>query len=167
VFAFEAHPFTFTFLEDNIKTNRLENVVPLNLAAGPARGHIKIKYESGNSGASHVTNESEQAIEVQMMTLDDALSERGIDDVDYLKIDVEGYEGFVLAGAHRLLRRNKKIIVQTEVDARHLKRYPQSRKLMVDSLTELGFAPHLLSDDGSLRRISLAELHYGDVIWAR
>jgi hypothetical protein len=102
-----------------------------------------------------------------MICLDQALPKHGVNVVDYLKIDVEGYEGFVLHGARSVLERSKGILVQTEVNLQCLQRYDLSLNLMIDDLGDLGFSPHLVLHDGTLTAISPTELSYGDVIWSR
>jgi FkbM family methyltransferase len=168
VIAFEAHPYTFKFLQKNVEENELGNVLPLNFAIGAEPGCVEIKYDPGNSGSTHVvSSRTEAAIEVPMICLDQALPKHGVNVVDYLKIDVEGYEGFVLHGARSVLERSKGILVQTEVNLQCLQRYDLSLNLMIDDLGDLGFSPHLVLHDGTLTAISPTELSYGDVIWSR
>jgi FkbM family methyltransferase len=45
-----------------------------------------------------------------MVCLNQALRKHGVNVVDYLRIDVEGYEGFVLHGARSVLERSKGIL---------------------------------------------------------
>jgi hypothetical protein len=49
-----------------------------------------------------------------MVTVDSLLESRRLDEVDFVKIDVEGYDGRVLAGAARALQAQRLGIVQFE-----------------------------------------------------
>jgi FkbM family methyltransferase len=51
---------------------------------------------------------------VPMRTLDEICEEAGIDAVDLLKLDVQGYELEVLRGAGRVLQRTRDLIVEVE-----------------------------------------------------
>jgi FkbM family methyltransferase len=51
---------------------------------------------------------------VPMLTLDDICEDAGIESVDLLKLDVQGYELEVLRGAGRILERTRDIIVEVE-----------------------------------------------------
>jgi FkbM family methyltransferase len=76
-------------------------------------------------GATEVTSE----VDVQVVTLDDALRDLGA--VDLLKIDAQGFEREVLAGARGLLRRTRAILIE----ANYVSHYQGDESL--GSLTEL------------------------------
>jgi len=52
-------------------------------------------------------------VEVEMARLDDLMAEIGIGDggIDFIKIDVEGYEYFVLKGAEHIIKGTKPVII--------------------------------------------------------
>jgi len=60
-------------------------------------------------GVSHIVSQAtatangEERYDVPQITLDDFTRDRGIDSVDFLKVDAEGYDLHVLEGASRLL----------------------------------------------------------------
>ena len=84
-----------------------ERIVPVKLALGAAPGTVKL-YGSGDTIASlydtrnplRVLGEPE---EVEVTTLDLFCREHGIEEIDLLKIDVEGAELQVLQGAREML----------------------------------------------------------------
>jgi FkbM family methyltransferase len=51
---------------------------------------------------------------VDIRTLDDLCMDAGMDSIDLLKIDVQGYELEVLRGARRILKRTRQIIIEVE-----------------------------------------------------
>ncbi len=46
--------------------------------------------------------------------MDDLLAEQGIEEVNFVKMDVQGYEHRIVSGFMETLRRSKKTIVLTE-----------------------------------------------------
>jgi FkbM family methyltransferase len=73
-------------------------------AAGDADGELMIETDHENLGASHVYLEAgarSDAIRVPAMRLLRILQDHGVEKVDALKIDVEGYEDRVLIGFFR------------------------------------------------------------------
>lgn len=172
VVAFEAHPLTFGFLRRNVDATGLPGITAINAAVGRKAGEISMVFEPGDAGSTHVADggpsrAGARAVTVPMVKLDDALGEAGIDRVDYLKIDVEGYELPVLQGARAVLERSPGIAVQTEIDVRHLRRFGQTPADIVGFMLPLGLRPHVVEHDGRLTAIEPARIDYGDFIWTR
>ena len=99
VFAFEPSPSVFPILRRNVTGNALENVSIEQLAVGKEKGKLGFV---GHSAYGHLVadegnqNEGET---VDVETVDALVRKLGIDRVDFIKIDVEGFEDGVLAGA--------------------------------------------------------------------
>lgn len=164
VISFEAHPLTAQVFRENVVLNAATNITLINAAVGAESGTLEMLYGRGDSGSTHVAvNADRSTVSVPVVTLDDNLAEMGISRVDYLKIDVEGFEPFVLRGARATIAANPGMTIQTEIDRRHLARYGLSPGDVFDLLREMGLTPHKVSSDGSLAAIDHAD--YGDVIW--
>jgi FkbM family methyltransferase len=86
-------------LRRNIAANGFTNVKVVAAAAGAEDGAVSLR--SGINAAIVGAGAGDQ--EVQLVRLDSALA----GPVDFLKIDVEGYEGQVLAGAQRVLAEHR------------------------------------------------------------
>lgn len=82
-----------------------DNVVLHGCALGAREGEIRMTTYTGNSGHSHVAETGE--IAVPMLTLDSF----GLEDVDFIKLDTEGYEREVLYGAVETLKRCKPTLI--------------------------------------------------------
>lgn len=93
VFCFEPEPTNFRFLAHNVRANGLTQVELHACALGEATGTVRL--EPGLNG--HVVAGGE--LEVPVARLDDLVGA----ELDLLKIDVDGFEGPVLAGARRVL----------------------------------------------------------------
>ncbi|HEX9945109.1 MAG TPA: FkbM family methyltransferase [Thermoanaerobaculia bacterium] len=96
VACFEPEPENLRELERNIRANRLENVQVFAAAVGAEDSRISMR--TGINAAVAGTGEGE--FTAPLTRLDSALTSP----VDFVKIDVEGYEGHVLEGARRILR---------------------------------------------------------------
>jgi FkbM family methyltransferase len=103
VIAIEPHPVTHARLAFNRAASGFAQVSLVAAAAGPADGELLIETDGDNLGASHiVTGEpAGNAIRVPSLRLQRILADAGIDRVDALKIDVEGFEDRVLTGFFR------------------------------------------------------------------
>ena len=122
VVAIEAHPGNFEMLKSNIKLNQLTNVIPLNYAVYSKETKIKLylpEVESGytiyNTIMSNRARTEDKFVEVSANTLDYILQSKGITDVNWIKIDVEGAEFEVLKGASNVLSKSKDIALLIEV----------------------------------------------------
>jgi FkbM family methyltransferase len=103
VIAIEPHPVTQARLAFNRAASGFTQVVLVAAAAGPADGELLIETDGDNLGASHIVSgkSSGNAVRVPSLRLWRILGDAGIDRVDALKIDVEGFEDRVLTGFFR------------------------------------------------------------------
>jgi FkbM family methyltransferase len=98
VIAVEPHPVTQARLAFNRAASGYTQVVLVAAAAGPADGELLIETDGDNLGASHIVSgtSSGNAIQVPSLRLQRILGNAGVNHVDALKIDVEGFEDRVL-----------------------------------------------------------------------
>jgi len=84
-------------------TAGLTNITLHPVALGKAPGSVSMNTEVGSSGNTTVGGKGD----IPMITLDSL----GLDDVDYMKLDCEGFEENVLRGAEHLLVTCKPVIM--------------------------------------------------------
>lgn len=107
VIAFEPIPKTFEYLVENIRRNGCEAKISAHrVAVGRQSGSIRFSQED-NSAINHITSE-EGGVEVPLTSIDTFF--RKGPDIDFLKIDVEGFEDQVLEGARASLFRCRPIV---------------------------------------------------------
>lgn len=96
VLAFEPHPRSFAKLEFNTMINGFTNIGCVNAAVGPEDGEAVLFADGGgNSGGASLRQDAVKpvlATRIAVVPLAKALEARGIDHIDLLKIDVEGFE---------------------------------------------------------------------------
>jgi FkbM family methyltransferase len=114
--AFEPQPKTFSVLQKNILINNLEaQVIANNCGIGSKSDSIEmyIPKFTGSGGGSfadlHQEEGDAEKIQVSVLALDSRISEGH--KIDFMKVDVEGFEFEVITGALGTIQRDKPTIV--------------------------------------------------------
>ena len=105
-------------LRRNIARNRLDHVTVVPVALGAASGTADLRLaqgvHSGHNTLGHFANDGVQAEwveQVDMRTVDEMAAELGLTHIDIMKIDVEGAEASVIAGARNVLTAARPLIM--------------------------------------------------------
>lgn len=134
--AFEPIPATVERLDLNIRVNGLADRIEVR-RVGVAATPGEICFTSDQDTTNHATVQGEQGITVRVETLDRALA--GTAPV-LLKIDTEGLEPDVLAGASALLTASSLLGVIVETSGA-LERYGRKVEDVVEPLVRAGLSP--------------------------
>jgi FkbM family methyltransferase len=111
--AFEPSRFAFSQLNERYGKN--EKVGNYNLGLGDEAGVFNMYYDqAGSKRASIFKGEQRLSESVQLTTIDGFCQTAGITKINFLKIDVEGYEFKVLKGAAAMLAMQKIDFIQFE-----------------------------------------------------
>ncbi|MEM7272457.1 MAG: FkbM family methyltransferase [Actinomycetota bacterium] len=154
VVAFEPGPRMFSLLERTIDVNGVGPRTTLHEAAVTDAAGTATFYLKGDwHGGSSLYNEADSPwdvteVEVLTTTLDDALA-NSLDGrwVDVCKIDAEGAEATVLAGAADLLA-NPDLVLLVEVHDRAWADLDDDAGRFLAELAQLGFRFWLIEEDG-------------------
>lgn len=116
VHAFEPSPTTFAFLRQNLLANGVGNVTAHNLGLGLEDGGAELTYSPSNRSGGFVSGRTRASGDhvrerISLRRLDTAVRELGLRSVDFIKIDVEGFEGQVLKGGADTLFRHRPLVV--------------------------------------------------------
>jgi len=90
VYSIEPEPNNLLLLKENIKNNPTENITVINNAIWHEQKTVLITNKGGNS--SIVNETSDESAEVLAITIQDFIDLYGIDEIDAVKIDIEGAE---------------------------------------------------------------------------
>ncbi len=151
VLAFEPNPRTFAKLEFNCRANGFGSVRLINAAVGASEGNADLFLEStGNAGSATMVagGTAVPSVAIRTTTLLAALERAGMEHIDLLKIDVEGYEDAALLPFFRTAPRGVwpgHLLLETVHEARW-------RENLSAFLREAGYAPEGATDENVLLR---------------
>ena len=164
IYSFEASPITFKILSDKIDyfRNKFKNskIIIENYAIGAVEQKVLLKQlqESSSSTIRNLNVNSKyfkkkrffllddkkdfffKEIEIQQIKLSNYLIKNNIDNVDFLKIDTEGYELEVLIGAKEILSKINIILFEHHYDdmiAKNYKFYDIHNFLLTNHFTQV------------------------------
>ena len=144
VISYEPLPPNFAFLEENISLNHCSNVRAVCAAVAEHSGHLDLDLPEPKAAlwAGPVPkNAGRASIQVPAVAIDDFIESTG-SPLHFLKIDVEGAEGFVLAGATSTIRRfHPTMVVELHDYEIHGKNHP-----VIAQLTAMGYEIRSLDD---------------------
>lgn len=137
VHAFEPSAPAFECLLHNMKG--LPQVIVNNAALGADDRHVTMStLANGNEGMNYVGASNNEMHSIEQVSLDSYADQCELDHVDFIKIDVEGYELEVLKGAHRIIHKYKPYIV-LEINHGALERRGVEYHEVVQFLKERGY----------------------------
>lgn len=160
IFAFEPDPRTFALLRANLAANQATRVSAFDIALGDVAGSAQLRrYKDSNNGRHSLIPGDDIAgtVTVALDTLAHFWESRELADapIAFMKVDVEGFEYFVLKGAGSLLRRCASILLEYSPQSLALGGLPPG------ALTELLAANDLSARafvNGAVVPVSFAEL---------
>ncbi|HLV00460.1 MAG TPA: FkbM family methyltransferase, partial [Acidobacteriota bacterium] len=150
VYAFEANPLNFSLLHHN--TFRHANVEMIHRAVSNRIGQATL-YVSSKSG-SHSLYQSEftqDKVQVETETLDHFWKRIGSPEIGLIKIDVEGAEPSVLAGAEYLIKSHNRTRLIIEFAPTNLGLGGSQPAELIRSLRELNLSYRVISCHGELQ----------------
>ncbi|MBC8319532.1 MAG: FkbM family methyltransferase [Bacteroidetes bacterium] len=124
-FAFEPVISNFDALITNLKLNKIEDkVVAYPFGLGEKKRNVGFTFDPVNTGASHLTENSDfleeisnpEFVNVEIVRFDDIIHELNIkpDDKVFMKIDVEGMEPDVILGAVNFIKNHPNLLIVIE-----------------------------------------------------
>ncbi len=148
ILSFEPHPLSFKRARQNIGLNKVENIELLPLGLGEKKDTVRLyEVNSNNPGMNRIIPGEQSAPfqEIQIEELDALLEARGINSVDFIKLDVEGYEHSVLKGGSALLQHCHPVLF-IELDDNNLRIHQSSARMLLEFLQTCGYKQFFRAD---------------------
>ena len=150
VISFEPFSTNHNALGEHIKINNLLNVKIEKLAVGSESGSITLYLDESEENLGMVTaNYVENAVveKVEVVSIDSYLEAHPIHSVDFIKIDIEGFEYATLLGLENTLKKHQpKILIEILADIV----MQGAEEKVHEFLLKLGYKKYFISDDGEL-----------------
>jgi FkbM family methyltransferase len=154
VYAFEPNPLAFDMLAENVRLNHYEGRIdayPVGVADKASTAKIVTPFAHNLGGTNACTPEDERAhrrdcdttagVMSSMVRIDDDVNRWFPTRIDFVKIDVEGYEDHVLAGSKEWLLRDHPLlwIEIWDDDYRAQQKMPSKAADIVSVIKSLGY----------------------------
>ncbi len=159
VLAFEPIPVNYNVLKKNLALNKVKNVSLQTFALGEINEELNIYIdpEPKNPGAYNLFEKTNNNTSIISRVGDEILRELDVNRVDFIKIDVEGYEQFVLKGLVQTISNYKPKIIY-EYDKNYQLRTKNHPKLIFEFLYELGYSFFAINQHG------LIQFYYSETV---
>ena len=143
IHCFEPNPVTYSRLTRNISLNSMRNLRAHQLGLGDWEGTASVvTVNETNSGACALA----PGEGTRITTLDRFADEHGIGRLDFMKVDIEGFEPRLIKGGLRSLERFKPAIL-IEVNPPVLRRAGSSPEELLGALGSLGYEFYVAKRD--------------------
>lgn len=154
-------------LDANLALNRFDNVAVVRKALSDKPGRAVLFHNplgEDPQAFSLISDGTDAGSEqVELATLDSLVHDLGLPRVDCIKIDVEGAEGMVLAGAAETLAAYHPTVI-FEMNCPTLVKAGGDTAVAWNALAGRGYQFHELSDDGELQPLSERPTAFMNVI---
>lgn len=147
---------TLEILKNVIKRLKLDNIEVENVALSDKDGTLEFvtpldEQKLPNIGEAHLCGKADSPNwnrqKVQCTSLDKIISKFApVDNVTFIKCDVEGSELMVLKGARKLLSTYHPVIL-CEIEERHTNRYDYSPEAVFSFLKDMGYRAFVLDSN--------------------
>lgn len=158
VFAFEPIPYTFEYLKRHVSLNEVSKAEIFNCGLSNEVGQREFFWTTEETGSSSMANIRERSaidvVKCELDTLDNFMKDRNIS-VDFLKIDVEGAELFVLQGAIKSIKSGSPIIF-AELLRKWAAKFGYHPNDVIQLLESSGYSTYVATA-GKLRKFGLVD----------
>jgi len=147
VYSFEPDPRNFLLLQKTVQENNLTNVEIFNNAVSDKNKLVEFFQSTadsiGNRLVDSVYNESGIKIQINSISIDEFFKNRN-DEINFIKLDIQGAEGVAINGLKNILRTNKKIKIMQQWAPSFVSKYDVKPDSHLNFLEELGYNFYVL-----------------------
>jgi FkbM family methyltransferase len=148
VFSVEVDPGNQPILRENLRHLGRDNWEILPIAAWHEESLLNL-FPNDSGGAGTFVAETDEPGEGQVRAA--PLGEVIDADVDYMKVDCENTDHFVVKGAEKLFRRNPSMLITVEFNPDFTGHTEVGPSEILDLYRELGLSPYAILDSGKVK----------------
>ena len=137
VIAFEPMPWALLKLKRNIELNDFNNIIVEKKALADVKERKSAYFESSYPLIGNLPSTSGEVVD--FITIDEYIKLNKINELDFMKIDTDGYEYKVIRGGEGSLKKFKPIIV-IEFYRNTLRKYGTSLDDLIELLAKIGYS---------------------------
>jgi FkbM family methyltransferase len=142
VFSIEANPTVFSALAFSRNENGFSRMKALNLAVYCEDGEVQIEDDAENYLSNTINTGAGHSTRVKANTFDSIVQDNAIDKIDFLKVNIEGAEQYLIMGMDRSVARIRHLCISCH-DFRHVKHqhgdFYMTRQRVMDYLEKNNF----------------------------
>lgn len=116
ILAFEPSPKTFSRLQENLLLNEMNNSEAFNIGLSNAEGVLQLNvsengFDAWNSFVDTKDGKFQVTTEAKVLKLDDVIRDKDVKNVALVKLDVEGWEKYVLQGGETFFKNHSPVVM--------------------------------------------------------
>ena len=140
VHGFEPNPKVLQYANNNISLNKFENIKLNNFGLGDNEATLIMAQLNENLGMNKIVppDSFDTTFSIEVKVFDDYAESQKLDKIDFIKIDVEGFEMKVLLGCEKSLKKYFPSLI-IEIDYENLKANNDTFLEMKKWLEEMGY----------------------------
>ena len=150
IHCFEPIPNTYKYLLKDIELNDADNIKTYNLGLSNFKQSVEMFYNHNGCGASSLRNllpeDNVEKIVCEFTTLDEFVKEHKIDNIDFIKCDVEGAEKLVYEGGLKTIEKFKPVIY-SEMLRKWSAKFNYHPNDIIKLLAELNYDCYAISEE--------------------
>lgn len=145
VYAFEPTNHYYSVLKENILVNNFTNIEIFRKGVSNKNHELEICIDDSSATLHQPIIQDIKSKEIiTLTTLDEFVMNQGIKKIDFIKIDIDGHEPFVIDGAINTIKKDKPIII-LEISHLHYYKAGITAWDFYDKLLTLGY--HIYNED--------------------
>lgn len=141
IYGFEPVDYNYEKLITNISLNNFKNIIISKLALSDKKETLFYKEKKGHSGGISMNKEvnmDNNYKTIDSVTLDEFVKEKRLDKIDFVKVDIEGFEMNFLQGAKETIKQFKPKLF-FEIDEKKLIQQKTSPEELMEEIRFLGY----------------------------
>lgn len=152
VIALEPDPESFEYLQQTIAANEVGNVDAFQCAAADHEAKMTLYISKDNRGDNRLYEPDPKwpKVTVNARPADDILKEADVGPVDFIKIDVQGFEASVIKGLQNTIGQSEELMLLAEFWPKGLRDAGGDPKEFLESLGDYDLQLHELTPKGEL-----------------